>query len=60
MVGAHEAGARWFLSPAEDCADAVGHVPDGMTLLKVTTFDDARTAVEGIAKGDTAGLPRCG
>ncbi|MBD3783086.1 MAG: PDZ domain-containing protein [Micrococcales bacterium] len=60
MVGAHRAGARWFLSPAQDCADAVGHVPEGMTLLKVTTFDDARTAVQGIAKGDTAGLPRCG
>ncbi|PKW26104.1 YlbL family protein [Phycicoccus duodecadis] len=60
MVGAHAVGARWFLSPAEDCADAVGHVPDGMTLLKVTTFTDAKAAVEGIAKGDTAGLPRCG
>ena len=60
MVGAHEQGARWFLSPTEDCADAVGHVPDGMTLVEVTTFDDARAAVEAIAKGDTADLPRCG
>lgn len=60
MVGAREAGARFFLSPAEDCADAEGHVPDGLTLLRVTTFDEARTAVEGIATGDTAGLPTCG
>ncbi|MGG5260047.1 YlbL family protein [Phycicoccus avicenniae] len=60
LVGAHEAGARWFLSPAQDCADAVGHVPDGMTLLRVSTFAEARTAVEGIAKGDTDGLPTCG
>ncbi|KRE61403.1 hypothetical protein ASG78_12895 [Nostocoides sp. Soil756] len=60
MAGAHAVGARWFLSPAGDCADAVGHVPDGMTLLKVTSFSDAKAAVEGIAKGDTAGLPRCG
>lgn len=60
MVGAHEQGARWFLSPEGDCDDAVGHVPDGMTLVKVTTFDDARAAVEAIAKGETADLPRCG
>lgn len=60
MVGAHALGARFFLSPADDCADAIGHVPDGMTLLKVTTFTDARAAVEGVATGDIAGLPRCG
>ena len=33
---------------------------DGMTLLRVTTFDEARTAVEGIARDDTSGLPTCG
>ncbi|QIM20254.1 PDZ domain-containing protein [Phycicoccus sp. HDW14] len=60
MSGAHAAGARFFLSPAEDCADAVGHVPDGMTLLRVTTFTEARTAVEGIAENDISGLPTCG
>ncbi|MBM6405222.1 PDZ domain-containing protein [Phycicoccus sp. CSK15P-2] len=60
MVGAHEAGARYFLSPEGDCADAVGHVPDGMELFKVTSFDDARVAVEAIATGEVAGLPRCG
>ncbi|MBM6400715.1 PDZ domain-containing protein [Phycicoccus sp. MQZ13P-5] len=60
MVGAHEAGARFFLSPAQDCADAVGHVPEGMTLLRVTTFAEGRAAVEGIAKGDLTGLPTCG
>ncbi len=60
MVGARAAGARWFLSPEGDCADAVGHVPDGMTVFKVTSFDDARAAVEGIAAGKTSGLPTCG
>ncbi|NHI20459.1 PDZ domain-containing protein [Phycicoccus endophyticus] len=60
MVGARAAGARWFLAPADDCADAVGHVPDGMTLLRVTDFDDARVAVEGIAADTTDDLPRCG
>lgn len=60
LVGAKEAGARWFLAPAEDCADARGHVPDGMTVFRVTTFDEAKRSVEAIAKGDTAGLPTCG
>ncbi len=60
MVGARETGAQWFLSPEGDCADAVGHVPDGMTLLKVTSFDEGLAAVQGIAKGDTSGLPTCG
>ena len=60
MVGARQAGAQWFLSPQGDCSDALGHVPDGMTLLKVTSFDDALAAVEGIAAGNTAGLPTCG
>ena len=60
MVGARQTGAQWFLSPKGDCTDALGHVPDGMTLLKVTSFDDALAAVQGIAAGDTAGLPTCG
>ena len=60
MVGAREAGATWFLSPAQECAATVGRVPDGMTVLRVATFDEALTAVEGIAAGDTEDLPRCG
>ena len=60
MVGAQEAGARWFLAPVEDCADARGHVPDGMEVFEVSTFEQARSAVEAIAAGDTSGLTRCG
>jgi PDZ domain-containing protein len=60
MVGARDAGARWFLAPAAECGDTTGRVPEGMTVLKVTSFDDARTAVEGIAAGRTSDLPRCG
>lgn len=59
MVGAREAGARWFLAPAEECAATEGRVPDGMTVVRVSTFDQARQAVEDIAAGDTAALPRC-
>lgn len=60
MVGAREAGARWFLAPAEECAATVGRVPQGMTVVRVTSFDDARAAVQDIADGKTADLTRCG
>ncbi|MFD3554972.1 PDZ domain-containing protein [Streptomyces goshikiensis] len=58
-IGARQAGARYFLTPAENCASAAAHVPDGLTLVKVSTIDDATKALQKIGKGDTAGLPRC-
>ncbi|MCJ1678042.1 PDZ domain-containing protein [Streptomyces sp. APSN-46.1] len=59
-IGARQAGAEYFLTPADNCASAASHVPDGLTLVKVSTIDDATKALEKIGKGDTAGLPRCG
>ncbi len=59
-IGARKAGARYFLTPAENCASAVKNVPDGLTLVKVSTLGEAKQAVEKIGKGDTAGLPLCG
>ncbi|MCB5170151.1 PDZ domain-containing protein [Streptomyces bambusae] len=58
-IGARNAGARWFLTPAANCAAAAADVPDGLTLVKVDTIADARKSLEKIAKGDTAGLPQC-
>ncbi|QTI47714.1 putative protein YlbL [Streptomyces nojiriensis] len=58
-IGARKAGAEYFLTPAENCASAASHTPDGLTLVKVSTIDDATKALEKISKGDTAGLPRC-
>ena len=45
--------------PADNCNEVVGHVPDGLQVVKVSTFDEARAAVEAIAakKGDA--LPTC-
>lgn len=60
MVGAKDAGATWFLAPAQDCPEVVGKVPDGLNVAKVATFDEARKAVEGIAAGTGASLPTCG
>ncbi len=59
MAGARGAGAGWFLAPDANCGDVVGHVPDGLHVVRVHTFDDALGAVEHIADGDTGGLPAC-
>jgi PDZ domain-containing protein len=59
VVGARGDGADWFLAPADNCGDLAGRVPDGLHVVKVTTFDDALASVEKIASGDTAALPHC-
>jgi PDZ domain-containing protein len=59
LAGARADGAQFFLAPADNCDEVVGHVPDGLEVFKVGTFDDARTAVEALAKGQTGSLPRC-
>jgi len=49
MYGARDAGATWFLAPASNCNEVVGHVPDGLTVYAVSTLDQARSAVDAIA-----------
>ena len=60
MVGARAAGADYFLAPSDNCNEVVGHVPEDLHVVSVATFDDARAAVETIAKtGSTEGLKTC-
>ena len=59
LIGAEDGGADWFLAPVENCDEVVGHVPEGLEVYSVDTFEDAVTAVEGIAKGETGDLPTC-
>lgn len=60
MYGAQGAGADWFLAPESNCSEVVGHIPSGLEVFSVADLDDAIAAVEAIADGDTADLPRCG
>lgn len=61
LIGAREAGATFFLAPAANCPEVTAHVPDGLAVIKVTTFDDALAAVETIGEtGSADGLPACG
>ncbi|WP_246111276.1 YlbL family protein [Terrabacter aerolatus] len=59
LAGARDDGAQYFLAPADNCNEVVGHVPDGLQVFKVGTFDEGRAAVEAIAKGQTGSLPHC-
>ncbi|WP_396125310.1 PDZ domain-containing protein [Arthrobacter sp. CJ23] len=60
MHSAREGGATMFLAPAENCDDVVGHVPEGLQVVKVATLSEATAAVERLAAGqDTARLPAC-
>lgn len=59
MYGALDDGATWFLAPEDNCADVVGHVPDGLSVTSVATLAQARAAVEAIGRGETEGLPTC-
>ncbi|MEU7293798.1 PDZ domain-containing protein [Streptomyces exfoliatus] len=59
LVGARDAGAEYFLTPADNCATAASDIPEGLTLVKVDTIDDATKSLEKLRKGDTKSLPSC-
>ncbi|MDN5789547.1 MAG: PDZ domain-containing protein [Micrococcales bacterium] len=59
LDGAKDDGADYFLAPDRDCDEAVGAIPDGLRVVRVSTFTEAVTAVEAIAKADVASLPHC-
>ncbi|QKW09037.1 PDZ domain-containing protein [Streptomyces sp. NA04227] len=58
-VGARDKGAEYFLTPKDNCATAAKDVPDGLTLVKVDTIDDAMKSLEDIREGRTGKLPKC-
>ena len=60
LVGARSTGADYFLAPAANCGDVVGHIPDGLQVIKVSTLTEAHDAVALIGSGkDGSGLPTC-
>ena len=59
MWGAKRDGASYFLIPEANCAETIGHVPDGLQGIKVQRLDDALAAVKSIAAGDTSKLATC-
>lgn len=60
MVGARDAGARFFLAPAANCGEVAGNIPDDLVVVSVETLDDAVEAVRTLASGGSAdGLGSC-
>jgi PDZ domain-containing protein len=57
MVAAHDIGAKVFLTPADNCAEASQAPQPGLTLAKVGSLDDALTALQDVRAGTTP--PTC-
>ena len=59
MIGAKRDGATWFLAPESNCSDVIGHVPQGLHVVKVGTLDEAYQALVAIRDGKGGSLPKC-
>lgn len=60
MIGARDNGANYFLAPSANCSDVVGHVPNGLQVIKVATLKEAYDAVQLVGSGkDSSSLPTC-
>lgn len=59
MVGARRDGAAWFLAPASNCDEVVGHVPSGLRVVRIRTLADALASVKKIAAKRAGSLPTC-
>jgi PDZ domain-containing protein len=53
MVGAKNAGARLFLVPKDNCAEALKNAVPGLPMAEVATVDDALTALKTFTSGGT-------
>ena len=51
LAGARSSGAELFVMPATHCAEAAGHVPDGLTVTPVATLEQAVTAISDWTAG---------
>jgi len=51
MIAAYHDGARYFLAPAGNCAEALGSPVAGLTLIKVTSLDSALAALQDLRDG---------
>ncbi|MEV0389850.1 PDZ domain-containing protein [Nonomuraea sp. NPDC050643] len=58
MVGAKKSGATIFLTPADNCAEAMKAVPDGLRLVRADTMHDAVLAVDALRTGK-GNVPAC-
>jgi len=53
LAGARDSGAELFVMPQRHCAEAQGHVPDGLTVVPVGTLAGAIDAIRSWSSGET-------
>jgi PDZ domain-containing protein len=59
IAGAADGGAKIFLVPADNCAEASSGDDHGMRLVKVSQLDDAIDSLEELADDSKASVPQC-
>lgn len=59
LRGARDAGATVFLTPKDNCKDAMAARPDGLRLVKIDTLHDAVQALNALRTGQGK-VPACG
>lgn len=59
LIAARDKGAEYFLTPSENCSEAVRGTPSGLRLVKVDTLDGAMKSLDLIRSGQAAALPSC-
>ena len=59
IAGAADDGAKVFLVPAANCAEAADGDDHGMRLVEVSKLDDAIGSLEKLAKDPQASVPQC-
>jgi PDZ domain-containing protein len=57
LVGAKEAHATVFLTPADNCAEAMANAQPGLSLVKVGTLDEALAALQALR--ENRATPSC-
>jgi PDZ domain-containing protein len=56
LIGARDAGAKFFLVPADNCAEALANAQPGLTMARVASLSDALAALTQV-RADKAPAP---
>ena len=59
VIAARRAGATYFFTPSDNCAEAASGTPAGLRLIKVDTLAQAVNDLADIRSGNLAALPSC-
>jgi PDZ domain-containing protein len=57
MIAARDAGAKVFLTPKDNCAEATANAPKGLRLVEADTMHDAIASLEAIRTGQGVVAP---